>query len=761
MSDSSNRTTARSDVAAPTLSELAAILLVPAASVGFIRIFEERPDVIPVLIAGLASSILAIGMRYARIPLIIAGPTSLLVLAIATMNALAPGTASYGVIPTEETREALRLVADEALDQFRTQRAPVDAISGFVAAAAAGAWVAAFIVDWAALRLRLAFEPVLPAGLLFVFTSVVGSGEDRIFSTAVFGAAVIFWTVANRLSKERSNLWLSADRQRGPSRLATGAGVFGAAAVALGLIAGPLLPGAGETELLDWRSGGDPTRTIISPFVSIGARLVNQTDTELFKVTTDRASYYRLAGLDTYEDGNWTARGQESSEEDGRLPGERPSAGSTQLVTQTFELQNLGGEWLPAAFAPTNIDSENAVNWIADTGSLIVDDGAGEANDLEYTVESVIPLYTAAELRSATTNGTDAIRNRYLAVPSEVSPVVAQRARELTAGLNTDFDRLVALERYFREFDYSVSLSPRSGDPIEQFLDERIGFCQQFSGTFALMARSLDIPARVAVGFTWGKPVDGEPGTWQITGRHTHAWPEVYFDNLGWVSFEPTPQRGSPAAAGYSEVPAQQDEPQQPDNPFDPTTTTAPTNPNDPNQTPNTIPLDEGDLAAPTPGAGGGGGGPSINAGWIVAGLAVLAILFGLPMLGKLRSKRRRQQAQTPAERVDLAWADAAEAFERTRGVLRDESETRISFCDRLLEESRFATLPLTALASAATVARFAPEMVTERDVEKAETASATIVEELSEEKGPIGRWWEQADPRRLLRPTVRVTVRS
>ena len=96
-------------------------------------------------------------------------------------------------------------------------------------------------------------------------------------------------------------------------------------------------------------------------------------------------------------------------------------------------------------------------------------------------------------------------------------------------------------EHSSRSSTTASQLSRRDGDPIEQFLAERIGFCQQFSGTFALMARSLGLAARVAVGFTWGDPVEGEENTYRVTGRHTHAWPEVYFEGLGWVAFEPTP----------------------------------------------------------------------------------------------------------------------------------------------------------------------------------------------------------------------------
>jgi transglutaminase-like putative cysteine protease len=741
------------------LSEVAALSLVPAAAIGFVRIFENTADVVPIAAAGIASSLLALVLRYARVPLIIASPISLLTLAIGLMNWLAPDTASYGVIPTEETGEALRLVVDETLEQFRSQRAPVTAFQGFISAAIAGAWIAAFIVDWAALRLRLAFEPVLPAGLLFVFSSVIGSGDYQLISTAVFASAIIFWAVAHRLERERQNLWLTADRQRGPSRLAAGTAGFGVVAVALGLVAGPLLPGAGESELLDWRNGGDPTRVVISPFVNIGSRLVNQKDTELFRVTTNRPSYYRLAGLDTYENGQWLAKGQESSDQDGALPGQRPRAGTTELVSQEFELQNLGGDWLPAAFAPTRIDSDTGVNWIADTGSLIVDESEGEASNLRYSVDSVVPLYTADELRNASTNGTQAIRRRYLGVPSEVSPVVAQTARQITDGAATDYDRLILIEKFFRGFDYSTTLSVRRGDPTEQFLTERVGFCQQFSGTFALMARALNIPARVAVGFTWGQPVDGQLGTYQITGRHTHAWPEVYFDDLGWVSFEPTPQRGSPSAEGYSDVEAQQDEPTQPDNPFASTTTTAPEQ-GSLGSTPNqTFPLDDPEFGGPT-GGDGGDGGLAIVARWLFGLGCLAALVIGLPMLQRSRRSRRRLRARSSADRVDAAWAEIAESLERHHEILRDSSETRVDFCDRLAGQTRFSHLPFSEVGRIVTTARYAPEMVRDGEARAAEAASDQISAAFRREQKPLARWWFDADPRRLLKPTVRITVR-
>lgn len=761
MSDARSVKTARR-TESPVLSEVAALLLVPAASVGFIRIFDVASDFFLVALAGAASSLLAIVLRRLRVPLLVAAPLSMLALLAILLNALAPGTTRFVLLPTEDTRAALDTIATTSLEVFQTQRAPVEAIDGFLAAAAAGAWLAAFIVDWAALRLRLAFEPVLPAGLLFVFTAVTGSGQYQIISTAIFASAIILWTVANRLAKERQLLWLTADRHRGPTRIAGGAAAFSAVAVAAGLVAGPLLPGAGNDELFDWRNGGDPTRVVVSPFVSIGNRLVEQRDVDLFQVTTERPSYYRLAGLDTFEDGDWVSRGQNAVDErGGTLPGQRPTSGSTQVVNQKFEIQALSGDWAPAAFAPaTIIASDVQFSWIAETGSLITDGSVSSISELTYELESVVPLYTSEELRNASTDAPPDIVARYMSIPSDLTPILAEVAATVTAGGTTDYDRLILLQDYFQNFDYSLDLGAASGDPIEQFLTERRGFCQQFSGTFALMARALGIPSRVAVGFTWGDPVPGQPGVYQITGRHTHAWPEVYFAELGWVAFEPTPQRGSPSATGYTSLPALQDSDSQPDNPFAATTTTSPPTGLSGSTLPER-PFEDPDLAAGGQGLGGGTNSvASLPLRWIAFAFAAIGFILGFPLIQRLRRQRRWQAAGTPADQVNSAWADVTEAIERQYNILRLPSETRATFCDRLADRYPFRSLPMQTFGELATTARYAPEQITLEAASTAKTHADEILQKLRTYQSPVRRWWQEANPRRLIRPTVRLRTR-
>ena len=89
---------------------------------------------------------------------------------------------------------------------------------------------------------------------------------------------------------------------------------------------------------------------------------------------------------------------------------------------------------------------------------------------------------------------------------------------------------------------------------IANFISEKRGFCVQFASTYAVMARSLGIPSRVAVGFT---PGDLRDGVFHVQSHNAHAWPEIWLAGLGWTHlFDPTPPAGSSGVtAGGSLLP--------------------------------------------------------------------------------------------------------------------------------------------------------------------------------------------------------------
>ncbi len=114
-------------------------------------------------------------------------------------------------------------------------------------------------------------------------------------------------------------------------------------------------------------------------------------------------------------------------------------------------------------------------------------------------------------------------------------------ARDLGAGAPTAFDAVKAIEGHlYSNYTYSEN-PPERANPLSSFLfEDRIGYCQQFSGAMALMVRMLGIPARVATGFSPGLP-DRSGSRFRVRDLDAHSWVEVYFSGIGWVPFDPTP----------------------------------------------------------------------------------------------------------------------------------------------------------------------------------------------------------------------------
>jgi transglutaminase-like putative cysteine protease len=128
---------------------------------------------------------------------------------------------------------------------------------------------------------------------------------------------------------------------------------------------------------------------------------------------------------------------------------------------------------------------------------------------------------------------------------------VYRLARRLTAGADTTYDRVKAIENHFdRGFTYSEDV-PNHAYPLPAFLfKDKRGYCQQYSGAMALMLRMVGIPARVASGFSPGS-YNRDTREYRVRDLDAHAWVEVFFPDIGWVPFDPTPA-ASPAQSQSS-----------------------------------------------------------------------------------------------------------------------------------------------------------------------------------------------------------------
>jgi transglutaminase-like putative cysteine protease len=136
----------------------------------------------------------------------------------------------------------------------------------------------------------------------------------------------------------------------------------------------------------------------------------------------------------------------------------------------------------------------------------------------------------------------------YLALPRAYAPRVSDLALVLAGNKPTQYEKALALETYLRDLPYSYQVQPlpSNGDAVEQFLfDMRQGYCTYYASSMAVLARSLGIPARVAIGYATGE-YDPTSRAYVVHEADAHAWPELYIGGQ-WLPFEPTPIRPLPA----------------------------------------------------------------------------------------------------------------------------------------------------------------------------------------------------------------------
>ena len=160
-----------------------------------------------------------------------------------------------------------------------------------------------------------------------------------------------------------------------------------------------------------------------------------------------------------------------------------------------------------------------------------------------YRIVAELNLASEESMRNATQDYYPGILNRYLQIPDTLPPRVVRLAAALTEGSPTPYDSALAIEAFLRTMEYTTVQAPidHDADVVDQFLFEsRKGYSDHFASSMAVMLRTLGIPTRMVLGFGHGSANPDEDG-FLVKDRDSHSWPEVFFPNIGWVPFEPTP----------------------------------------------------------------------------------------------------------------------------------------------------------------------------------------------------------------------------
>ncbi len=257
--------------------------------------------------------------------------------------------------------------------------------------------------------------------------------------------------------------------------------------------------------------------------------------------------YWKARSYDTY-DGTWTNTISNITNVNANTwPFTYPEWQGRAIVdlTLTSQQNNIRNIYLPE-FPLTIGHNSQVIGKILSDGTYdFVGVLANPAlNDNQAVIiRTWITAPTIDQVSKAPTDYPAYILNTYLQLPQNFSPRIRQLANQIAGRLPTQYDKVMAITSWLRTnitYEEAIDTPPQGIDPIVWFLfDYKKGFCNYYATAEVLMLRSLGIPARLAVGYAQGI-YDIATDTFTVRRQDSHAWPEVYFDGLGWIEFEPT-----------------------------------------------------------------------------------------------------------------------------------------------------------------------------------------------------------------------------
>ena len=407
-------------------------------------------------------------------------------------------------------------------------------------------------------------------------------------------------------------------------------------------------------------------------------------------------------------------------------PGVDLHEGSEQEQTTTVTIGGYTGVWLPTLGTRTNrldleamdpqraaVTSENLyLNQQSDTAVNAAGVRPGDTYELEFE-----PYDAPGAEQLGTARFADITLPENLPVEG-----FAALADEWAGDPDSDYEkvenllRMVKTDAFYSHGldDDAASLSGHSASRLLAMLEEfsfdkdtpdaqplgRIGDEEQYAALTAALLRSIDVPARVVMGF---QVPEGQTGTVALTGDDVTAWVEVAFEGVGWVRFDPAPDE--------DEDPTQP-QPKEVEKPLPQVAQPPPPPAEPPTPPPGAMSEDseeEDEEVEETP-------------SWaIYLGLGVLPFLLLLlaalgVIIAKARRRSRRRTRGTLPERVDGGWQEILDLLaDHGRGP--DRLQTRAETAARL--QADLPQLGATTLAARADRAVFGPDDLPEAAAEE------------------------------------------
>lgn len=564
------RTETRRTVGQDAALTVAALLLVLVAISGLGPLVQGGAWWAIAASVAAATMLAGLGLRAARVPnAIVPLLEVLVVLAMLTLY-FGAGTGILGILPSLDTFTIFGELANAAGRSVQQQAAPAIAVPGLLYALALGAGLIAVLTDILVSTLRMpAVAAVAVSVPILITVFIVGDGS--VFFVLVLTAVSYLLLLRIDVRVRRSGAAAGGDpddedapRVSGPKRVPVASTVGASLGIAgVGLVSAALLAASVPSLPTGFFAGAGQGPAVfgsgVSTLVDLGRDLRRPAARQVLHYTVADGSrpYLTLLTLDRLEDRVWLASDQDlveaqSPEEIPAPPGLAEEVPRTEVEVRVW-IDGLDSSWLPQPY-PTSSISGLEGNWFWDAETRNVRSADASTDGQTYTLQHLRLEPEAEQLRDAS-RSVPAEVTRYLELPGEVPEIITETARQVTAGAASPYDAATQLQRFFRSalFAYSTDAPVEAGydggslDVIGTFLQERSGYCVHFASAMAVMARELGIPARIALGYAPGEASGDEIAGLtrrDVDSHDLHTWPELYFEGVGWLPFEPTPGRG-------------------------------------------------------------------------------------------------------------------------------------------------------------------------------------------------------------------------
>ncbi|NIK60471.1 transglutaminaseTgpA domain-containing protein [Kribbella shirazensis] len=614
-------------------------------------------------------------LQNLRIPRIVVPIVQLLVLVELLSLFFLRGTLRFGLIPVKATALEFNAQMVDAMDSINRFSAPLPQDSHLTLFAVSVIAATGFLIHVIAVQLRQAAWSGLL--LLIMYTVPAATVHGGLPWLLFIPPAIGYIVLLSAEGRSRLSRWgrrisgvshLDAAEPVEASALGQAGRRIGLTVVAIAALLPALLPTLPEGVIGNGLAGagtGSGVGASISstdPMLDMGKNLKRGDNVVAltYKGGPAGGTYLRLTALDLFDGNIWRIGPRTDGQKlnGGQLTpppgytGDLSKVARTSMeidVTRTFRSQ-----FAPVPYPLHSISLKR--DWRYDAGSLdVVSTNGSIVGGKKYKLTSYDLQPTPEQLHESITTGAP---DQYtLSVPGRTPVEVKQLTYDITnSAQDNKFEAAVLIQNWFRSgggFTYSTQNAKGSGmAALEDFLlRSKEGYCEQFATGMALMARIVGIPSRVGIGFLPG--TSDKDGEYTVRMHDMHAWPELYFQGLGWVRFEPTPSARVATTPGWT-VPATE-------NPTTPTTapTNAPTTPGDketpgidrPRNDPN-LPNDTGVAIVDTGNWFTNGGGQ------VIAAALGVALLLSIPWLVRMLTRRRRFLRPPGRAGAEGLWAE-------------------------------------------------------------------------------------------------------